>query len=163
MADDEQGITVALMFPVPAPRGFLENLTPPDDEDGCWLWAGSTNSGGYGVYRGDLAHRLSWSYDHDRRPVPKGKMVLHSCDNPRCVNPRHLRVGDARDNFHDMRSRGREAPGWQKWANAKQRSRKRNARIAEVRKELHGSTDSYVEIPFTKLSEWIDALGWDDL
>lgn len=37
----------------------------------------------------------------------RGKLVLHSCDNPPCVNPRHLRIGTAKDNADDRDSRGR--------------------------------------------------------
>lgn len=43
--------------------------------------------------------------------VPPDKMVLHSCDNPCCVNPKHLRVGDAFDNMADMRERDRSMFG----------------------------------------------------
>lgn len=39
--------------------------------------------------------------------VPYRAMVLHSCNNPPCVNPAHLRVGSALDNADDMRRSGR--------------------------------------------------------
>lgn len=34
-------------------------------------------------------------------------MVLHSCDNPTCINPNHLRIGTAKDNAQDREKRGR--------------------------------------------------------
>jgi hypothetical protein len=40
------------------------------------------------------------------RNIPLGMMVLHSCDEPACCNPRHLRIGTHRDNLEDARARG---------------------------------------------------------
>jgi hypothetical protein len=37
-------------------------------------------------------------------------VVQHSCDNPACVNPHHLRVGTQHDNVHDSMSKGRKPP-----------------------------------------------------
>jgi DNA-binding XRE family transcriptional regulator len=45
-------------------------------------------------------HRVS--YEQFNGPIPKGKRICHHCDNPRCVNPEHLYVGDARTNALDV-------------------------------------------------------------
>lgn len=40
-------------------------------------------------------------------PIPAGRVVMHSCDNPCCVRPSHLTVGSVADNQADMASKGR--------------------------------------------------------
>jgi hypothetical protein len=39
--------------------------------------------------------------------IPGNQMLLHSCDNPKCVNPAHLSPGTAQDNNEDMIRKGR--------------------------------------------------------
>lgn len=78
-------------------------------DGGCHEWVGRKVNGGYGIMhlpagRSILAHRAVLL----ARGVNIGaNFVLHSCDNPSCVNPAHLRVGTAKDNAADMDARGR--------------------------------------------------------
>lgn len=51
------------------------------------------------------AHRVS--YFLEWRIDPGESCVCHECDNPPCVRPNHLFLGDQRDNIRDMRSKGR--------------------------------------------------------
>jgi hypothetical protein len=84
--------------------------------DGCWLWTGIKNQRGYGRidYRGSgfLAHRVMLFWFNRLPALTKMSQVkegitLHSCDNPSCVNPSHLRIGTASDNMNDTYRRGR--------------------------------------------------------
>jgi hypothetical protein len=52
------------------------------------------------------AHVFAWE-QATGRTVPPGKVVMHSCDNPRCVNPDHLSIGTQRDNILDSIRKGR--------------------------------------------------------
>lgn len=54
------------------------------------------------------AHRLS--YEIYTGPIPANKFVLHSCDNPRCHNPKHLFLGTGSDNMKDMWDKKRHTP-----------------------------------------------------
>ena len=89
---------------------FWSKVERPNPE-GCWNWTANKNNKGYGLFRPGgvapkaLAHRLS--YEAANGPIPKGGLILHSCDNPACVNPAHLRVGSHKANVADMDQRGR--------------------------------------------------------
>ena len=80
-----------------------------DPNTGCWNWNGKAKvSIGYGRinYNGKsyLAHRFSMMI-HGKDPT--GYFVCHHCDNPKCVNPEHLYLGDAKTNAADAIKRGR--------------------------------------------------------
>lgn len=83
-------------------------LTAVAGADDCWLWEGYT-VGGYGRLSVDGktigAHRFS--YELFVAAVPEGHEVMHTCDNPTCVNPRHLTTGTHADNITDMWVKGR--------------------------------------------------------
>jgi hypothetical protein len=81
----------------------------------CWEWSGARNAKGYGMFnsgvgitRVQLAHRYAYAtYKGELLPY---MYVLHSCDNPSCVNPAHLFLGTQQDNMQDCLSKGRR-PG----------------------------------------------------
>lgn len=82
-------------------------------KSGCHEWLGRISSSGYGEARmlGQYVgvHRLSYLL-HKGTLAPE-ELVLHSCDNRKCVNPDHLFKGDAKANAEDMVRKGRNKPG----------------------------------------------------
>lgn len=89
----------------------LMRYVTPGSEDECWEWEGGRDAKGYGLLglerTGRRAHRLM--YEVHKGPIPDGLLVRHTCDNPPCVNPAHLLVGDHHDNAVDMVQRFRQA------------------------------------------------------
>lgn len=87
---------------------FWDKTTRTDDTEKCWEWTGAISQYGYGTFTmynvSYLAHRVAYTiwYAED---IPDGMFVLHSCDNRKCVNPHHLRLGTAKDNAQDRVAR----------------------------------------------------------
>lgn len=78
--------------------------------EGCWQWQGRVSPSGYVPVshnnRRDYLHRVVAEMAYG--PIPEGKVVMHRCDNPACVNPKHLRIGTQADNVRDMFEKGRD-------------------------------------------------------
>jgi hypothetical protein len=75
----------------------------------CWEWNGTKSHNGYGHlnirYSCVRAHRMSYFIENNIDPLDKA--VLHTCDNRKCVNPKHLKIGSALDNIRDCINKGR--------------------------------------------------------
>lgn len=98
------------------PRTTRESLFARADtsggEDACWAWKGFVNRRYGSVSMGNRpcrAHRAA--YLLCRGDIPVGMYVCHSCDNPLCINPKHLWLGSPKDNVDDMRRKGRHIHG----------------------------------------------------
>lgn len=81
---------------------------------GCTEWTGALKKKWHGQWRNaeggiELTHRAAWRLFVG--PIPEGMYVLHKCDNPACVNPKHLFLGSQSDNLKDMWTKDRAKPG----------------------------------------------------
>lgn len=94
-------------------RYFDAHVDRSGGPDACWPWAGSKVTREYGVIevrvRGERrflgAHRAALYF---LTGVDPGDLdALHSCDNPPCCNPAHLRPGTSEENAGDRRHRRR--------------------------------------------------------
>lgn len=90
-------------------RSFVKESGP----DECWEWTGRINipirGQNYGIMycrrKLHYSHRLA--YEFANGPIPGDLRILHSCDNPLCVNPAHLRTGTQGENMRDCAIKGR--------------------------------------------------------
>jgi hypothetical protein len=85
---------------------FLNNIIIDNE---CWIWTKNKDQCGYGNFcfnsKQIKAHRFSFIIF--KGEIKKGNLILHSCDNPSCVNPNHLSQGTSRDNVRDSMNKGR--------------------------------------------------------
>lgn len=82
---------------------ITNNVTIDNNE--CWLWTKSLNSAGYGQLTVNkkywLAHRYAYTCLHGT--IPEGYLIRHMCQNSKCCNPKHLKLGKDIDNYHDSK------------------------------------------------------------
>lgn len=114
--------------PIHDDRTRFEGYVRRADGDACWEWTGYYFSAGYGAFtmfvdgvkKQRQAHRVAWEMangpieGHVPGDSEREVVVMHKCDNPKCVRPDHLELGTDRTNIHDMLAKGRA--GWQKAA-----------------------------------------------
>lgn len=92
------------------PKDLARFWSKVDKAGDCWEWTAAKRSSGYGAFwLGEMqsAHRVAYRLTHGELPP----VVRHTCDNPACVRPDHLRGGTVQDNADDMVSKGRQARG----------------------------------------------------
>ena len=66
-------------------------------------------AGGYPMVRRKRKDYVMSRYVYEKfcGEIPEGLFVLHRCDRPNCINPKHLFLGTLKDNTQDMIKKGR--------------------------------------------------------
>jgi hypothetical protein len=97
---------------------FWSKVDKTSHPGGCWVWTACKDKNGYGQvgFNGKVirAHRASFEITYGKLGVlggHHGMCVLHSCDNPPCVNPDHLWTGTNHENILDKVKKGRAKVG----------------------------------------------------
>lgn len=107
----------------------------------CWWWEGSVDKNGYGWFWAEgatvTAHRFS--YELANGPISEGLQILHSCDQPTCVNPDHLLAGSHKQNVEERWERN---PAW---GESHHRCKYSDDDIREIRR-LAGEGLTYAQI-----------------
>lgn len=100
----------------PSAAERFASMVGPATPAGCTEWTGYRNKCGYGLFRSGQgpssvrsAHRFAYEQAHG--PIPDGMIIMHSCDNPACVNSDHLSAGSPSENMADRNQKGRQARG----------------------------------------------------
>lgn len=85
-----------------------------DTETGCWNWICGLEKKGYAIMQFDKRQfrvsRLS-AYAFNGFDTKSNKFICHSCDNKKCINPKHLFAGTHQDNMNDAKSKNRFSNG----------------------------------------------------
>lgn len=93
-------------------RRFWAHVDKTTSDTGCWLWMGARiKASGYGYcFDGNhttLVHRIAWRIANPLKTLGDA-VICHTCDNPPCVNPAHLKTGTPRLNNYDATVKGRQ-------------------------------------------------------
>lgn len=76
----------------------------------CWNWTAAKDLGGYGMFQiaGKTCRAHRFAFELCCGPIPNGKFICHSCDNPKCCNPSHMFPGTPKENVADMFNKNRQ-------------------------------------------------------
>jgi hypothetical protein len=126
-------------------RSYWEFWINAENKKGCWEWTKSRTEFGYGHYciggKVLLAHRYAYLISNGE--IPKGLSVLHRCDNPPCVNPKHLYAGTAKDNAQDRKNRNRQSS---RVGNSNGRSKLNEDKVLTIREKFKNGERTQKEL-----------------
>lgn len=148
-------------------RSLFEEMTIPEPNSGCLLWLGSFDNYGYGRiwHHPKQGHiRASHVALHlASRPLPKGKIACHHCDNPFCVEQNHLFHGTKKDNSQDMMRKGRaNLTGLEAWRKSREYSQATHDEVVRLFNSgmlAHLAADA-MKVERKTAREWLKSHGY---
>jgi hypothetical protein len=153
------------MYPQEIQDRFWKKVKKLETGKCCWEWTTGLNQQGYGEFKVNSkdisAHRFSYQLHHNRL-IHDGMYIMHFvCDNPKCVNPAHLKEGSHQDNMTDMVNKCRSAKG-----DKNGNSKLTEAQVLEIREKYSQGVSSYrklgqeYEVSHTVISKIINYRIW---
>lgn len=131
---------------------FIENVRIGAAHE-CWESELTPRKGSMGysqIWRDGACHYMHRvAYEISHGPIPPGMQVLHKCDNPRCCNPNHLKLGTANDNMVDKAEKKRSR------ANL---TRKQVLKIDQMLKD--GVSDEKISKRFNVTAKSVRLIAW---
>jgi len=123
----------------------------------CWLWLAYKDNRGRGYFTraGKTGYAAQAAYDLFVGPRQPGLEVCHNCNNPSCVNPKHLRLDTHKSNMEDMVKVGKS------WAGDNNPSRKYPEKVPRGANHhwYHNQNQYGADNPNAKLSQTtVDAI-----
>jgi hypothetical protein len=101
--------------PLPRSSSYKQIRYVINDND-CWICTSHAKPSHRGKYpvlerRGKFYRMSRYIYEIENGYIDADKFVMHTCDNPECINPKHLRLGTPKENTEDMIRKNRKPIG----------------------------------------------------
>lgn len=145
--------------------------TKGGDIEQCWLFTGGLWPTGYGRFFMPnnnsvraYAHRIAYMLHYGQ--IPDGLVVMHTCDNPPCCNPHHLRLGTLADNNRDRSAKGRGRENRQ-WGAANPRAKLTAELVLRIRTLYSGGVSqdkiaAMFDVKQPQVSRLVRGVSWPD-
>lgn len=91
-----------------SPDCYMSGSTTRDEKTGCHLWAGGVDGSGrpHAHWNGKRRKAHIMAFTIAGGVLPEGYLLRHLCNNARCCNPLHLKVGTHVENMADKAASG---------------------------------------------------------